>query len=149
MTNLELSENGNTAFEKILGHNPEILKRWDALEQTLWQNSILPADLLEQVRRTTAFKNGCEYCMVKAGKPNFTAEQQNISLAAGFAELFAISPKDITAAHFSVLKQNFTTQQIAALCAFVAFVDASQKLGRLFNLTADLQQNAQVTLSEL
>lgn len=73
MTRIKFSENGNTAFEKLIGHNPEILKKWNALEETVWNDTSLDNNLLEQIRRAMAFENGCEYCMVKGGKPDFEA----------------------------------------------------------------------------
>ena len=59
-TRINLSTTGNTPFEILLGHNPEILQKWNELETALFDSSNLGAHLLEQVRRTLAFGNGCE-----------------------------------------------------------------------------------------
>lgn len=65
MTRIKLSEFGNSPFEKLIGHNVEILKKWIKLENVIFQSSSLSEHLLEQVRRTLSFGNQCEYCMVK------------------------------------------------------------------------------------
>lgn len=140
-THINLSETGNTPFEKLLGHNPDILNSWNDLEVILFTKSGLDANLLEQVRRTLAFGNGCEYCMVKAGKPDFDRQDERLSLATAFAELFAADHKSIQQAHFDLLKGVFSTREISALCAFISFITSSQCFGRIMNLTEDLQAN--------
>ena len=149
MTRITLSENGNTAFEKLIGYNVEILHNWNQLEGVFWQNSSLDKSLLEQVRRTMAFENGCEYCMVKGGKPDFDPSEMKISIAASFAELFCKDHHSIVNGHFDLLKEYFTDDQISELCAFIAFINASQKLGKIFNLTEDFQAHAVVKLKDI
>lgn len=139
-TSIELSEVGTSPFEKLLGHNPEILKNWNQLEATLFANSGLEKDLLEQVRRTLAFGNACEYCMAKAGPASFDPRDLKISLATAFAELFALDHKSIAEAHFSALKEVFSIREISALCAFISLLTASQRFGRVMNLTQDVQK---------
>lgn len=149
MTRIKCSENGTTAFEKLIGHNPEILEKWNELDETLWKKSSLEENLLEQIRRTMAFENGCEYCMVKGGKPDFDKSQLKISTATAFAELFCKDHHSISDAHFDLLKEYFSDEEISELCVFIAFINASQKLGKTFNLTEDLQKNAIIKMSEL
>lgn len=149
MTRIKCSENGTTAFEKLIGHNSEILKKWNELEKTLWKNSSLDENLLEQVRRTMAFENGCEYCMVKGGKPDFKKSQFEISTASAFAELFSKDHHSISDAHFEMLREYFSDEQISELCIFIAFVNASQRLGATFNLTEDYQTNAIIKLKDI
>ncbi|GAB0155216.1 carboxymuconolactone decarboxylase family protein [Chryseobacterium sp. Alg-005] len=149
MTRITLSENGNTAFEKLIGHNANILHHWNHLEEVLWQNSSLDKDILEQIRRTMAFENGCEYCMVKGGRPDFDPAEMKISMAAAFAELFCKDHHSIVNGHFDLLKEYFTDRQISELCTFIAFTNASQKLGKIFNLTEDFQTHAVVKLKDI
>jgi alkylhydroperoxidase family enzyme len=149
MTRIKYSENGTTAFEKLIGHNPEILKKWCELEEVLWKKTSLNENLLEQIRRTMAFENGCEYCMVKGGKPNFDKSQLDISIATAFAELFCKDHHSISEAHFTILKEYFSDEIISEICLFIAFINSSQKLGKIFNLTEDLQKNAVIKISEL
>ncbi|RKS97422.1 alkylhydroperoxidase family enzyme [Chryseobacterium defluvii] len=149
MTRIPFSENGNTAFEKLIGHNVTILHNWNQLEETFWQSTSLDKELLEQVRRTMAFENGCEYCMVKGGKADFDSSEMKISIAAAFAELFCKDHHSIISGHFDLLKEYFTDQQISELCTFISFINASQKLGKIFNLTENFQTHAVVKLKDL
>lgn len=142
MTTIPFSTNGNTAFEKLLGHNPAILTHWNLLEETLWTETGPDRNLLEQIRRAMAFENGCRYCMVKAGKPDFDASQLKISVAVSFAELFSKDQTSVLPAHFDLLREYFTDAEISGLCAFIAFVNASQRMGRIFNLSENHQTHA-------
>ncbi|GAB2772176.1 carboxymuconolactone decarboxylase family protein [Salinimicrobium soli] len=138
-TSISLSKNGNSPFEKLLGHNDEILQKWNELENAFFETSGLDSHLLEQVRRTLAFGNGCEYCMAKAGKPDFDENNQRIKAATAFAELFAIDHKAIAAPHFDYLREYFSEKEISVLCSFISFLTASQRFGKIMNLTEDLQ----------
>lgn len=146
MTRIKLSENGNTPFEKVIGHNMEILKKWKELDEIFWRNSSLDKNLLEQIRRTTAFENGCEYCMVKGGKPDFNKNEAKISFVTAFAGLFCNDHHSISGTHFEVLREYFPDEEISELLVFITFINASQKLGKVFNLTEDLQKQAVIKL---
>lgn len=54
MERISLSNVGDTKFQKLLGHNPDILHSWSALEDTMYNKGTLSAELKEQVRRTLA-----------------------------------------------------------------------------------------------
>lgn len=149
MTRIELSDYGNSPFEKLIGHNKIVLDKWTDLEVALFSETKLDKNLLEQVRRTIAFENECEYCMVKAGKPNFDLNEKRISSATAFAQLFAIDHKSINDNHFDILREEFTEQEISELCSFISFITACQKLGRIYNLTENYQQIKAVTIAEL
>lgn len=149
MTTIAFSDNGNSPFEKLIGHNLEILHHWNNLEETFFKKTSLDAYLLEQIRRTLAFGSGCEYCMVKGGKPDFTASELKISVAASFAEIFSKDHRSIFKEHFNILRDFFSDKEISELCTYISFINASQKLGKIFNLTEDYQLNAVVKLDEL
>ncbi|MDP9959943.1 carboxymuconolactone decarboxylase family protein [Chryseobacterium lathyri] len=149
MTTIEFSDHGNTPFEKLIGHNTEILNHWNRLEETFFKNTSLDAHLLEQVRRTLAFGNGCEYCMVKGGRPDFNQSDLKISVAVSFAELFSKDHRSILKNHFSMLREFFSEKEISELCTFISFISASQKLGKIFNLTEEYQKNAVVGMEQL
>lgn len=138
-TRIKLSVNGNTPFEKLIGHNPLVLEKWNDLETTLFTNTSLEANLLEQVRRTLAYGNGCEYCMVKGGKPDFDPNDRKTETATAFAELFMMDHKSVSEAHFDFLRESFSEPEIAELLVFINFITASQRFGRVMNLTGDLQ----------
>ncbi|PRR79174.1 hypothetical protein CLLI_10190 [Clostridium liquoris] len=61
MATITFSKNGSTPFEQLLGHNPEVLKKWSSLEETLFYSGVLDLELKEEVRRTLAFTNQCHY----------------------------------------------------------------------------------------
>lgn len=61
MPRISLSKIGNTNFEKLLGHNREILMKWSGLEESLFKSGILDLNLKEEVRRVLAFLNQCHY----------------------------------------------------------------------------------------
>ena len=149
MTRIELSDYGYSPFEKLIGHNKIVLDKWTDLEVALFSETKLDKNLLEQVRRTIAFENECEYCMVKAGKPDFDITEKRISSATAFAQLFAIDHKSINDTHFDILREEFTEQEISELCSFISFITACQKLGRIYNLTENYQQNKAVIIAEL
>lgn len=149
MTRIEFSDYGNSPFEKLIGHNKPILDKWIELENALFSESSLSSELLEQVRRTLAFGNECEYCMVKGGKPNLSKKDKKQAVATAFAEIFAIDHKSISDAHFEILKAEFNEREISELCSFISFISANQKLGRIYNLTEEYQENKVTTLSEL
>ena len=52
MATITFSKNGSTPFEQLLGHNPEVLKKWSSLEETLFYSGVLDLELKEEVRRT-------------------------------------------------------------------------------------------------
>lgn len=149
MTRINLSENGKSPFQKLIGHNINILNNWIQLEESIIVDSSLDPNLLEQVRRTIAFKNKCEYCMVKAGKANKVKKDNREQIATAFAELFAMDHKEIRAEHFTLLKEEFSEKEISELCSFISFITACQKLGRIYNLTEEYQNNKKVTMNEL
>lgn len=141
MTTISLSQAGDSPFQRLLGHNDKILKNWIQLETSVFTDSSLNSDLLEQVRSTLAFGNKCEYCMVKGGRARVIKVNQREQLATAFAELFALDHTSIYNAHFDILKEEFNEKEISELCSFISFITASQKLGRIYNLTEEYQQN--------
>ena len=55
MAHIPLSDCGSTPFEKLLGHVPEILDKWEQLEVVFFQRKTFNPEFLEQVRRALAF----------------------------------------------------------------------------------------------
>jgi len=149
MTNIEFSKNGNSPFEQLIGHNLGILKNWVNLEVSIFKDATLDQSLLEQIRRTLAFGNECEYCMVKGGRPNLKKENKREQLATGFAELYSLDHKSITPEHFEILKEVFNEIEISELCSFISFISSCQKLGRIYNLTEEFQTNKVTEMANL
>ncbi|WP_313373932.1 carboxymuconolactone decarboxylase family protein [Chishuiella sp.] len=149
MKRINISDNGSTMFEKMIGHNNHILKKWNDLDEVLWKETSLDKNLLEQIRRTLAFENKCEYCMVKAGKPDYDVNDIKTSVVCGFAELFCKDHFSISEKHFEILKEFLSDKEISELCTFIAFIQASQKLGKIFNLSENDQKNAVIKLKDI
>jgi hypothetical protein len=61
MPRISLSQNGLTPFKKLLGHNVDVLNGWVDLENAFLSSTPLSPELLEQVRRASAWEHGCRY----------------------------------------------------------------------------------------
>lgn len=133
MALIQLSDCGASPFERLLGHAPKILEDWRQLESSFFQSSTFSPDFLEQVRRSLAFNNQCQYCMAKAGRPDQNLEDNRLIEALRFANKFAISnsveDKEITS-----LKSYFSESEIVELIAFCSFISASQRIGAVLGL---------------
>jgi alkylhydroperoxidase family enzyme len=127
------SKFGETPFQKLLGHNKEIMNGWTRLGEELEKDAKLSSHLKEQVRRTLAQSNGCEYCKAK-GKPEPDLFNEKISIAVGFAEVFSKQKGNIPDTTFNVLKEYFSDEEISELCAFITFTTASQYFGAILAL---------------
>ncbi len=137
MTIINQSIYGNTLFQKFLGHNINIMEKWTDLSELLETDVLLKASLKEQVRRTLAQSNGCEYCKAK-GKPEPNLFDAQTSVAVGFAQVCATYPTgEIPDFAVEVLKEEFSEQEISELCAFISFTIAQQYFGALMQLKAE------------
>ncbi|MBN8209086.1 carboxymuconolactone decarboxylase family protein [Bacillus sp. NTK071] len=133
MTVINPSNIGDTPFQKLLGHNPKVMEAWSTLGNVLEVDDLLSSDLKEQVRRTLAQSNGCEYCKAK-GKPDPDLFDEKISVAVGFAEVFVKQKGDISSSILDVVKQSFTEAEISELLAFICFTTAQQYFGSIMKL---------------
>ncbi|KIL74961.1 carboxymuconolactone decarboxylase family protein [Bacillus badius] len=127
------SDFGKTPFQRLLGHNQQVMEAWVHLGDILEKDGWLPSALKEQVRRTLAQGNGCEYCKAK-GKPEPGKFTEKISMAAGFAEVFLKQKGNIPDSAFTLLRECFTEEEISELCAFIAFATASHYFGAMMKL---------------
>ena len=135
MTRIKESKHGETAFQKLLGHNLDVLNRWNQLGAVLEKEINLSAQLKEQVRRTLAQENGCEYCKAK-GQPTPQSFHEKTTIAVAFAEAFLKQKGDILDSQFAILKENLTDAEISELTAFITFTTASQYFGAIMKLEA-------------
>ncbi|MET3696548.1 alkylhydroperoxidase family enzyme [Bacillus oleivorans] len=133
MARIKESKYGETPFQKLLGHNKEIMIAWNRLGDELEKDGKLSSLLKEQVRRTLAHENGCEYCKAK-GKPEPHFYDEKISVAIGFTEVFIKQKGDIPDTAFNVLKEYLSDEEISELCAFITFTTASQYFGAMMKL---------------
>jgi alkylhydroperoxidase family enzyme len=135
MARINDSEFGETPFQRLLGHNVEVLNGWNRLGEVLEKDMNLSSHVKEQVRRTLAQSNGCEYCKAK-GKPDPHLFDGKTSIAVGFAEVFLKQKGDISDAQFNLLKEYLSDAEISELCSFITFTTASQYFGAIMKLEA-------------
>lgn len=135
MTLIPLHETGETPFQQLLAYNQDIQAAWTQLGSTLEKDQWLSAKLKEEVRRTLAQKNGCEYCKAK-GKPNPADYDEKTAVCTGFAEAFLASKGQTSASITAVLKDYLSDAEISELLAFICFTTASQYFGALMQLQA-------------
>lgn len=138
MTRIVFSHEGSTPFQQLLGHNKDILEKWTDLENSIFNSNTFSAELKEEVRRTLAFNNGCQYCIAK-GRPSNNISNLKVLTAVKFADMFS---KNISFdnTHFSALKEEFDDKEISEFFALMCFITASQKFGALL----DLQPNCSI-----
>tara|TARA_Y100001970_G_C14163925_1_gene820164 strand:- start:291 stop:476 length:186 start_codon:yes stop_codon:yes gene_type:complete len=61
MARIKESTTGKSPYKKIMGNNPVIHEKWNSLEAEFYSHPTLGAELLEQVRRVSAWGQECEY----------------------------------------------------------------------------------------
>jgi len=61
MARISISGLGKTPFKKIIGNNPKVYEKWVALEEEFFSHPTLEQELLEQVRRVSAWGQECQY----------------------------------------------------------------------------------------
>lgn len=133
MPRISFSENGSSPFQRLLGHNQKVMAEWNNLGELIEADASLSAMLKEQVRRTLAQENGCEYCKAK-GRPEPYLFDEKTSVAVGFAQAFLSYRGDMPSSVFNVLQTTFDDKEISELCAFVCFTTASQFFGAITGL---------------
>jgi alkylhydroperoxidase family enzyme len=131
MARIADSAHGTTAYSKVMGHVPHVLEPWERLEDVFFNHSILPADLLEQVRRTLTLGHGCEYCQSKAGPPDGSHDSFRTSIAVGFAQMVMVDFKGIESREFAVLQEHFSDAEIVELVSFISFMWAGGMFGKI------------------
>ncbi|WP_246943638.1 carboxymuconolactone decarboxylase family protein [Bacillus pinisoli] len=134
MARINQSNFGKTPFQKLLGHNAKVMEVWSNLGEILEQDGLLSSKLKEQVRRTLAQSNGCEYCKAK-GKPELDTFDEKTSVAVGFTEVFLKYPKGMVPDFaFEIVNEYFSEDEISELCAFISFTTAQQYFGAVMKL---------------
>jgi alkylhydroperoxidase family enzyme len=133
MPNVKYSEYGATPFQRVMGNHPAITDGWNYLGAVFESKGSLSTELKEQVRRTLAQGNGCEYCRAK-GAPNRNQEDEKISVAVAFAEMFMKYRSSINEQTFDVLREKFSELEIIELSTYICFTTASQYFGAIMNL---------------
>lgn len=134
MSYIELSNYGESPFEQLMGHAPDVLNQWGRLEETFFHSTTFAPEFLEQIRRALAFKNSCQYCMFKAGPPEENPESIRLGVALKFANKFAVDHTTIPKKEIEEMKVYFSNSELIELIAFCSFISASQKFGSCLGL---------------
>lgn len=137
MPRLPLSKQGGTAFERLLGHNPDILAAWLKLEEAFFGSATFTPELREQVRRALAFGNECQYCMARAGPPERRGADARQALAVAIGDLIGKDHRQILPEHVAMLAEEFGPAAAAELLAFSSFISACQMFGAMNGLMAE------------
>lgn len=132
MASIRNSGIGATPFQQLLGHQPQLLEKWNELEVFFTSSRTFSTRLKEEVRRTLAVENGCQYCMAK-GKPSNHIEDLKIQLAVKTA-LLCVKEIHLSDENMTQLRHLFTDAEISELLAFICFISASQRYGALLHL---------------
>lgn len=136
MAHIAYSSNGNSPLQKLLGHNPNVLKNWDSLLEAFYQFSNLNPALQEEVRRSIAYQIGCAQCM-SHGCPSQIIKDPATKAAVDFARKMAQIHLLITKEDIDKLKIHFSDSEIAELCAFIAFGTGYARFGA--SLSVDVE----------
>ncbi len=128
MAHIEYSDNGPSTLQRLLGHNPAVLKQWDQLLDTFYKFSSFDPLLQEEVRRAIAYQLGCAYCM-SHGCPAPIIEDPKTKTAVDFARKMAQTHLPISKEDIAKLKKHFSDKEIAELCAFIAFGTGYARFG--------------------
>lgn len=134
MARIELSNNGDTSFQKILGHKPDILKAWKNLEEVIQTSGAIDEPLKEEARRVLAHENGCQYCMAK-GKPKLTYQDQKMATIVAFAEIAMKEPKGITEQQLDLIKEYFSDAELVEWITYICFTSAAHHIGAILGLS--------------
>ena len=124
------------AFQRILGHRPEIVEKWFALDSGMRFSGLLAPDLKEEVRRSLADGIGCRFC-ASLGDPDPGRRDARTSLAVTFAEIVLTNIQDLRSIDdtvFDVLKAEFSDAEIVELSVWTLFMIAGQAFGALMQV---------------
>lgn len=133
MALIQLSENGTTPFQKLLGYNKDIMLSWSNLSESLETDNQLSSDLKEEIRSMLAQNHGCAYCKAK-GKPSgkFTDEKSMICLV--FVDVYMKLGTEIPDYILQTLNDHLTEAEMSELIAFITFTTCQQYFGAIMKL---------------
>ncbi|HMP99981.1 MAG TPA: hypothetical protein PKC24_09385 [Cyclobacteriaceae bacterium] len=126
--NIKLSHE-QAAFNLFMNES-EILHHWQAIDKTFKRTEQLEANLLERVKQAVEHPEANNFSSL--GNPSIiNNEHKRLSLAKGFALMYALNPETVKPAHFRLLNEVFSKTEIAALCAYICYVYASVQFCQL------------------
>ena len=128
MAHIKYSENGDSPLQRLLGHNPEILKNWNQLLDTFYRYSSIDPQLQEEVRRAIAYQIGCSECM-SHGCPSQIIKDKKTLTVVHFAKKMSNTHLKMEKEDVEKLKEHFTDEEIAELCAYISFGTGYARFG--------------------
>ncbi|QBK30876.1 carboxymuconolactone decarboxylase family protein [Roseitalea porphyridii] len=135
MTRITPAPIEGNAFHRALGHRPDILEKWYALDGSMRFSGLDP-ELKEEVRRVIADKVGCTFCS-SLGRPDAAKRDGRTAVAVAFAETVCANIADLPAIDdevFDVLKQEFSEPEIVELVVWTLFMIAGSAFGALMKV---------------
>ncbi|PHK48562.1 alkylhydroperoxidase [Staphylococcus edaphicus] len=137
MALIQLSENGKTSFQKLLGYNKKMMLIWANLSDVLEKDNQLSSGLKEEMRRMLAQNNGCNYCKAK-GRPSGKFTDEKSAICIGFVDVYIKLGTEIPQYILKILKDNLTESEISELFAFITFTTCQQYFGAMMKLDAEI-----------
>lgn len=133
MAHIEYSEHGASPLQKLLGHNQEVLKKWDELLGAFYQFSSFDPALQEEVRRAIAYQIGCAQCM-SFGCPTQIIQDPKTKAAVEFTKKMAQTNLSIAGEDIEKLRAYFNDKEIAELTAFISFGTGYARFGHALSV---------------
>ena len=126
---------GNS-FQKQMGHCPDIVEKWFALDEAMRFGGRLDPRLKEEVRRSLADGIGCKFC-ASLGDPDPTSRSSRTARAVAFADTVLNNFGDLAGIDdqaFDMLREEFTEPEIVELVVWTLFMIAGQGFGALMHV---------------
>lgn len=134
MPRIPLSNSAGDPYYRLIGHRPEILTAWAALDVAfLGASSTLSVHLKEEVRKVLAQEVGCRYC-ASLGLPGRESLDRRESLAVAFAEMVVKDHQGIDQGTIDVMREEFSDPELMELIAWICFKYGSNMLGAITGL---------------
>ena len=118
-----------------MGNNSSVHDKWNSLEEEFYSHPTLGKDLLEQVRRVSAWGQDSHYWMAFGGPPDELHQDNRINAAVSLAKKSIEDPHNITDEDFDYLNTLFNCEELSTLCSFIAFISGANKFGIIVGLT--------------
>jgi alkylhydroperoxidase family enzyme len=101
--------------------------------ESFYKHSSFDPDLQEEVRRAIAYQIGCAQCM-SYGCPTPVITDRKTKAAVDFAKKMAQTHLPVTEQDIEQLKEFFDDNEVAELCAFIAFGTGYARFGASLNV---------------